>query len=168
MITPGASWAEQLGPGDCNYQTLAQCQASASGRWNVYCAENIRFLFARQRAAQEQAVQQPRRRQQTGILKPGPQAFGVCRRFSGRESLSRRTSAPRRSLTAQLRAHPAVSISRPDPCPLGLARIVAGHERRGARTPCKRNDPRCQTTAYPSGQPSARAVVEWLQRWSAQ
>jgi len=54
----------QLGPGDCNYQTLAQCQASASGRWNVYCAENIRFLFARQRAAQEQTVQQPRRRQQ--------------------------------------------------------------------------------------------------------
>jgi hypothetical protein len=23
------------GGGDCNYQTLAQCQASASGRWNV-------------------------------------------------------------------------------------------------------------------------------------
>ena len=52
-----------LGPGDCNYQTLAQCQASASGRWNLYCTENIRFLFARQRAAQERGVQQPRRRQ---------------------------------------------------------------------------------------------------------
>ena len=50
--------------GDCNYQTLAQCQASASGRWALYCTENIRFLFARQRAAQEQGVQQPRRRQQ--------------------------------------------------------------------------------------------------------
>jgi len=52
------------GGGDCNYQTLAQCQASASGRWNLYCTENIRFLFARQRAAQEQGVPQPRRRQQ--------------------------------------------------------------------------------------------------------
>ena len=52
------------GGGDCNYQTLAQCQASASGRWNVYCTENIRFVFARQRAAQEQAVPQPRRWQQ--------------------------------------------------------------------------------------------------------
>ena len=49
--------------GDCNYQTLGQCQASASGRWNLYCTENIRFLFARQRAAQELGVQQPRRRQ---------------------------------------------------------------------------------------------------------
>ena len=50
--------------GDCSYQTLAQCQASASGRWNLYCTENIRFVFARQRAAQEQAVPQPRRWQQ--------------------------------------------------------------------------------------------------------
>src|SRR5690348_7414727 len=46
--------------GDCNYQTLAQCQASASGRWNLYCAENKRVLFARQRAAQ-QGVQPGRR-----------------------------------------------------------------------------------------------------------
>jgi Protein of unknown function (DUF3551) len=52
------------GGGDCSYSTREQCLASASGRWNVYCTENIRFLFARQRAAQEQAVQQPRRRQQ--------------------------------------------------------------------------------------------------------
>ena len=50
--------------GDCSYQTLAQCQASAYGRWNLYCTENIRVLFARQRAAQEQGVPQPRRRQQ--------------------------------------------------------------------------------------------------------
>ena len=52
------------GGGDCNYQTLAQCQASASWRWNLYCTENIRFVFARQRAAQEQGVPQPRWRQQ--------------------------------------------------------------------------------------------------------
>ena len=47
--------------GDCSYQTLAQCQASASGRWNLYCAENIRVLFARQ-AGQQKGVQ-PRRQQ---------------------------------------------------------------------------------------------------------
>ncbi len=51
--------------GDCSYQTLAQCQASASGRSRLYCAENIRVLFARQQAQQQQSVQpQPRRRQQ--------------------------------------------------------------------------------------------------------
>lgn len=47
--------------GDCNYQTLAQCQASAYGRWNLYCAENKRVLFARERAAQQGG--QPGRRQ---------------------------------------------------------------------------------------------------------
>jgi hypothetical protein len=51
------------GGGDCNYQTLAQCQASASGRWNLYCTENIRYLFARQRAAQEYGVPHRRRQQ---------------------------------------------------------------------------------------------------------
>jgi len=49
--------------GDCNYQTLEQCRASASGRWNLYCAENKIILFARQRAAQQQGVRQPRRQQ---------------------------------------------------------------------------------------------------------
>jgi hypothetical protein len=50
--------------GDCSYSTLAQCQASASGRWNLYCDVNRRVLFARQQALQEQqqGVQQPRRR----------------------------------------------------------------------------------------------------------
>ena len=50
--------------GDCSYWTLAQCQASASGRWNLYCSENKNVLFARQQALQEQqqGVQQPRRR----------------------------------------------------------------------------------------------------------
>jgi hypothetical protein len=51
--------------GDCSYSTLAQCQASASGRWNLYCGENIRVLFARQQAAQQGLQQQdvqPRRR----------------------------------------------------------------------------------------------------------
>ncbi len=52
----------QLGySGDCSYQTLAQCQASASGRWNLYCDVNRRVLFARQRAAQEQGVPPNRR-----------------------------------------------------------------------------------------------------------
>ena len=50
--------------GDCSYSTLGQCQASASGRWNLYCTENIRSLFARQRAVPQQSVQQPRRQQQ--------------------------------------------------------------------------------------------------------
>jgi hypothetical protein len=50
--------------GDCSYSTLAQCQASASGRWNLYCGENYSVLFARQQALreQQQGVQQPRRR----------------------------------------------------------------------------------------------------------
>jgi hypothetical protein len=49
--------------GDCSYSTLEQCRASASGRWNLYCGENIRVLFARQQAQQQQSVQpQPRRR----------------------------------------------------------------------------------------------------------
>ena len=54
----------ELGPsGDCSYSTLGQCQASASGRWNLYCTENIRYLFARQRAAQEYGVPHRRRQQ---------------------------------------------------------------------------------------------------------
>jgi len=47
--------------GDCSYSTLAQCQASAYGRWNLYCAENKRVLFSRQQALQEQSVPQRRR-----------------------------------------------------------------------------------------------------------
>ena len=46
--------------GDCSYQTLAQCQASASGRWNLYCNINPRVAFARHRGLQEQSAQ-PRR-----------------------------------------------------------------------------------------------------------
>jgi hypothetical protein len=34
-------------PGDCSYQTYAQCAASASGR-NVYCNVNPRAAFAQQ------------------------------------------------------------------------------------------------------------------------
>jgi hypothetical protein len=34
-------------PGDCSYETYAQCQASASGR-DVYCNINPRVAFARQ------------------------------------------------------------------------------------------------------------------------
>jgi hypothetical protein len=47
--------------GDCSYSTLDQCRASAYGRWNLYCAENKRVLFARERAAQQGV--QPSRRQ---------------------------------------------------------------------------------------------------------
>lgn len=35
-------------PGDCSYQTYAQCMASASGRY-AYCNVNPRVAFARQR-----------------------------------------------------------------------------------------------------------------------
>jgi hypothetical protein len=35
------------GPGDCSYQSYAQCQASASGL-NAYCNVNPRAAFARQ------------------------------------------------------------------------------------------------------------------------
>ena len=34
-------------PGDCSYQTYAQCQASASGR-ALYCNINPRVAFSRQ------------------------------------------------------------------------------------------------------------------------
>jgi hypothetical protein len=47
--------------GDCSYSTLAQCQASASGRWNLYCDVNPRVAFGRQRALQEQGAPQRRR-----------------------------------------------------------------------------------------------------------
>ena len=35
-------------PGDCSYQTYAQCMASASGRY-AWCDVNPRVAFARQR-----------------------------------------------------------------------------------------------------------------------
>jgi len=38
--------------GDCAYQTKAQCLASASGRWNLYCDINRRVLFEQQRQQQ--------------------------------------------------------------------------------------------------------------------
>jgi hypothetical protein len=34
-------------PGDCSYQTYAQCMASASGR-NLYCGINPRVAYARE------------------------------------------------------------------------------------------------------------------------
>ena len=37
-------------PGDCSYQTYAQCMASASGR-GLYCNVNPRVAFGRQRRA---------------------------------------------------------------------------------------------------------------------
>jgi hypothetical protein len=46
--------------GDCSYQTLEQCQASASGRWNLYCDVNIRLKF-KQAAQQQQGVAPSRR-----------------------------------------------------------------------------------------------------------
>jgi hypothetical protein len=44
--------------GDCSYETQAQCQASASGRWILHCSFNRRLLFERQQAVQQQGVQQ--------------------------------------------------------------------------------------------------------------
>ena len=48
--------------GDCSYQTRAQCLASASGRWNLYCDVNRRLLFERQQAVERQGEQQRRGR----------------------------------------------------------------------------------------------------------
>ena len=48
--------------GDCSYQTRAQCLASASGRWNLYCDVNRRLLFQRQQAVEQHDVQQHRGR----------------------------------------------------------------------------------------------------------
>jgi hypothetical protein len=48
--------------GDCSYQTRAQCLASASGRWNLYCDVNWRLLFERQQVVEQQGVQQRRGR----------------------------------------------------------------------------------------------------------
>jgi len=54
----------ELGPsGDCSYSTLEQCQASASGRWNLYCDVNIRLKF-KQAEQQQQGVVQPNRKKQ--------------------------------------------------------------------------------------------------------
>jgi hypothetical protein len=48
--------------GDCSYQTRAQCLASASGRWNLYCDVNRRLLFERQQAVQQDVQQRRGRR----------------------------------------------------------------------------------------------------------
>jgi hypothetical protein len=59
---PWCLYGGELGySGDCSYETRAQCLASASGRWILYCDINRRLLFARQQAVQQQDVQ-PRRR----------------------------------------------------------------------------------------------------------
>lgn len=44
--------------GDCSYTTRAQCLASASGRWNLYCDVNPRVLFREQQAVRRKGVQQ--------------------------------------------------------------------------------------------------------------
>ena len=51
--------------GDCSYQTRAQCLASASGRWNLYCDVNRRLLFQQQQQQQQSQFDpqpQPQRR----------------------------------------------------------------------------------------------------------
>ena len=59
---PWCVYSGELGySGDCSYETRAQCLASASGRWILYCDINRRLLFERQQAVQQQDVQ-PRRR----------------------------------------------------------------------------------------------------------
>jgi hypothetical protein len=40
-------------PGDCQYRSYAECQASASGR-DAYCGINPRYAFARHRRAYRQ------------------------------------------------------------------------------------------------------------------
>jgi hypothetical protein len=45
--------------GDCMYETQAQCLASASGRWNLYCSINPRVAYGQQ---QPQFEPQPQRR----------------------------------------------------------------------------------------------------------
>ena len=55
-LTPAAAYdypyclqGRQTGyPGECSYQSYAQCQASASGR-NASCGVNPRFAFRQQR-----------------------------------------------------------------------------------------------------------------------
>ena len=59
---PWCLYGGELGySGDCSYQTLAQCQASGSGQWILYCDVNRRLLFERPQAVQQQGVQQRRR-----------------------------------------------------------------------------------------------------------
>ena len=55
--------------GDCSYSTLEQCQASASGRWNLYC--NINIASQVQRGRQRGVVSTEAR--PPGLLK------SVCR-----------------------------------------------------------------------------------------
>jgi len=47
-------------PGDCNYQTRAQCMASAYGRWNTTCDINPRVRFKLQTQPGTKRLQQPR------------------------------------------------------------------------------------------------------------
>jgi hypothetical protein len=59
---PWCLYGGELGySGDCSYQTREQCLASASGRSILSCSVNPRLLFERQRALQQQGVQQDRR-----------------------------------------------------------------------------------------------------------
>jgi len=63
---PWCLYGGELGySGDCSYETRAQCLASASGRWILYCDLNRRLLFERQQAVQQQDVE-PRRRHRRG------------------------------------------------------------------------------------------------------
>jgi Protein of unknown function (DUF3551) len=60
---PWCLYGGELGySGDCTYETQAQCQASASGRWILYCDVNRRLLFERQAAQQQGVPQRPRHR----------------------------------------------------------------------------------------------------------
>ena len=59
---PWCLYGGELGySGDCSYETRAQCMASASGRWILYCNVNRRLLFERQQAVEQLDVP-PRRR----------------------------------------------------------------------------------------------------------
>jgi len=59
---PWCLYGGELGySGDCSYETRAQCLASASGRWILYCDINRRLRFERQQSVQQQDLQPSRR-----------------------------------------------------------------------------------------------------------
>ena len=61
---PWCVYGGELGySGDCTYETRAQCLASASGRWNLYCDVNRRLRFDPQQAGPQQDVRHRRQRQ---------------------------------------------------------------------------------------------------------
>ena len=102
------------GGGDCNYQTLARCQASA-----CRALERVLYLktsdscFARQRAAQEPRVPQARVGGSDGrYLETGRRVLGVCRRFKRPATLSTGQALSTRSPSSCASTSASVTRSR--------------------------------------------------------